>query len=242
MMDFRLEPRRQPRLGIVMLSSDESLEDEARGLLAGCDVSLLHSRVAFGSDVVPDMLRATEGRLPEAAGLIPQGLEAIAYACTSASVVIGPEAVARQIGVVHPGVAVTNPITAVVTALRALGACRIGLVTPYALDVAGPMRDFLAREGITTLSEISFGESDDRRVARIAEESTLDAVVQAAAADGVEAIFVSCTNLRSFRIIEEAETRTGLPVISSNLALLWDLLRLAHVPSRGWGPGRLFDL
>jgi len=43
-------------------------------------------------------------------------------------------------------------------------------------------------------------------------------------------------------VIEQAEAELGLPVVSSNQALLWHMLGLAGVaqPS-GWGPGRLFD-
>ncbi|HKL54647.1 MAG TPA: aspartate/glutamate racemase family protein [Roseovarius sp.] len=230
------------RMGLVVLSTDETLEFEARKVLEGRDANLMHTRIPAQADVTPETLRMMEAGLPATAGLLPQGLSVLGYGCTSASTVIGPEAVAAAVQTVHPGVPVTNPMSATLAALAALGAARIALVTPYVPSVTAAMRDFLAGRGIEVLSEISFGEKEDRRVARIAEASTLDAILEAGRAEGVEAVFASCTNLRSFGVIEQAEAELGVPVVSSNQALLWHMLGLAGVaqPS-GWGPGRLFD-
>lgn len=242
MREYRLESKARVRLGMVVLSTDETLEDEARAVLARRGVSLMHSRIYSNPAVTPESLKAMEALIPASVELLPEGLDAIAYGCTSASVVMGPDAVARQVRSVagQADVPVTNPISAVIRGLGVLGAGRIGLVTPYTSKVAGPMRAFLAEHGIETLSEISFGEEQDPIVTRISEISTLDAVLEAGRAEGVQAVFASCTNLRAFGIIDEAEARLGKPVISSNLALIWDLLRQAGVEATGWAPGRLF--
>lgn len=42
-----------------------------------------------------------------------------------------------------------------------------------------------------------------------------------------EAIFFSCTNLRTFDIIEELEIQLGKPVLSANQVAIWSMLRLA---------------
>ncbi|UYV35878.1 hypothetical protein N4R57_12520 [Rhodobacteraceae bacterium D3-12] len=47
--------------------------------------------------------------------------------------------------------------------------------------------------------------------------------------------------MRCFSVLEEAEAVTGVPVISSNLALIWHMLKLAGIEAKGWGPGRLFQ-
>lgn len=230
------------RLGMIVLSTDETLEYEARQVLEGRGVNLMHNRIESHPTVTPASLKAMAARLPEVARLLPADLRAIAYGCTSASVMIGPEAVEQQIQSAHPGVPVTNPISAVVAALRALGRRRIGLVTPYTAEVVGPMRDFLAQAGIETVAEVSFGESDDRKVARISQRSTLAAMQEVGRAKGVEAVFSSCTNLGSFEVLDVAEDDLALPVISSNLALIWHLLKRAGITATGWGPGRLFQI
>jgi maleate isomerase len=230
------------RLGLIVLSTDETLEYEARGVLAGRDVNLLHTRIPAQADVTPEDLQAMAPEMTRTAALLPRGLSVLGYGCTSASAVIGPEEVARRMQEAQPGTPVTNPLTAVIAALNAIGAVRVAMVTPYVAEVNGPMRHALARAGITVVSEASFEQKEDWTVARIAEKSTLTAMVQAGRAKGVQAVFTSCTNLRTFGIIEAAEQELGLPVISSNQALLWDMLRHAGIAARGWGPGRLFTL
>ena len=237
-MTYEVDQGPGARLGMVVLSSDETLEDEARQIM-GADLSLYHTRIECAPDVTPENLAAMEARMVASAELLPAGLHAIGYGCTSASVFIGPDAVATQMHKVQPGVPVTNPISGVLAGLEALRARRIAMVTPYAADVVAPMKAFLERHGIDVLAEISFGERDDRRVPRIAERSTLEAM-RAATVDGVEAVFASCTNLRSFGIIEEAEAKLGVPVINSNSALLWHLAKLGGVPKQK-GPGRLYN-
>lgn len=230
------------RLGIVVLQTDETLEGEARGILAGRDVALLHSRIPAHAAVTPETLATMEAALPASAALLPLGLDAIAYACTSGATIIGPDRVEAILRARQPKARTTDPIRAVTAALYALGARRIGMVTPYQAQVAGPIESYLAGQGIETARRVSFDQEDDWTVARIVEPSTADALRSVAKDGGVDALFASCTNLRSFGIIEEVERDTGLPVVTSNLALLWHLLGIADVDARGWGPGRLFGI
>lgn len=240
-MKYDLDNGMGTRIGLVVLSTDETLETEARSILAGRDVAAHHTRIFSDNEVTAENLVSMQERMAASASLLPDGLDAVGYGCTSASALMGPELVEGQVQLAHPGVPVTNPISAVVAGLRALGASRIAMVTPYSAQVIAPMRSFLESRGIEVVHNLSFGETDDRRVARITEGSTHAAVTEAAKAKGVQAIFTSCTNLRTFGVIAPLESELGLPVISSNQALLWHILGRAGIDARGWGPGRLFE-
>lgn len=240
-MEYALDQGMAHRLGLVVLSTDETLEVEAGQVLAGRDVGLYHSRIYSAPTVTPNSLKEMEARMVASATLLPGGMQAIGYGCTSASVLIGPDAVAEKVQEAQPGVAVSDPISAVIAGLAALQATRIAMVTPYTALVASPMRAFLEARDIAVVREISFGEEDDRNVARIAEASTRAAVLEAAAGADVDAVFASCTNLRTFGVIDEIEAQLGVPVVSSNQALIWHVLGLAGIDARGWGPGRLFE-
>lgn len=230
------------RLGMIMLSTDETVEYEARAVLAGRDVNLMHARIPARADVTPMDLAAMAPEMTRTAALLPRGLGAIAYACTSGATIIGSQEVARLIAVAHPGTAVSNPLSAVIAALHALGVRRIAMVTPYVAEVSEPMAACLGAAGIEVIHAVSFGQKEDWTVARITEESTRRAMLEAGRVAGVEAIFASCTNLRTFGVIAAVETELGLPVVTSNQALLWDMMRLAGAEARGWGPGRLFAI
>ena len=67
-----------------------------------------------------------------------------------------------------------------------------------------------------------------------------DAVRQVAATAECDAIFVSCTSLRTFGIIEQLESELARPVVSSNQALAWHLLRLGGIGDAIPELGRLF--
>lgn len=229
------------RLGLIVLSTDETLENEAREVLAGRPVSLLHSRIPAQAEVTPDALATMAAHMRRTAALLPKGLSAVGYGCTSGATVIGPERVAELIREGQGGTAVTNPLSAVLAALEALGATRIGLLTPYLDSVNAPLIAALKAGGVEVVARASFEQSNDWTVARIREEDTLAAMKQLGTRADCDAIFASCTNLRCFSVLEEAEAATGLPVISSNLALIWHMLKLAGVEAQGWGPGRLFQ-
>ena len=234
-----LDPVPDHVLGLIVLSTDETLENEARLMLGQHPVRLHHSRIYSKDDVTPTALAEMRARIAQSAALLPESVSAVGYGCTSASVVIGTDAVAAQVCEGRPGVAVTNPISAVSAALNHLGVCRIGLVTPYLAEVVAPMRAQLTDHGIEVIREVSFGEADDRRVARIPEAATAAAARQVAV--GADALFLSCTNLRTLNVIKDLERDLDVPVISSNLALIWHLLQLSGLDTSGWGISRLIE-
>lgn len=245
-MDYELDegPGGGLRLGLIVLSVDTGLEWEARAVFAGREALVMHSRIPARNHVTPEDLAYMAPQLTRSAALLPPRLSAVGYGCTSGATVIGPEEVARRVGEAHPGTPVTNPLSAVIAALEALKIRRIGMVTPYLPEVVAPMQAALCAAGIEVITAESFGESDDRIVGRIPEAATLRGILDVGARPGVEAVFTSCTNLRSMAVIDEAEAALGKPVVTSNQAMFWHMLQLAGAgaKARGWGPGRLFQL
>lgn len=230
------------RIGLIVLETDQTIEAEVRQIrLVGVD--WYHSRIPMESKVTPSTLTAMEERLPVAAALLPAefAFDAIGYGCTSAATLIGEAGVTAGIQVAHPGVACSNPITAAIAAFNALGAHRIAVVTPYTAEVTAPVIDLFVKAGFEVSAVGSFIESSDLVVARITEASVASAVRQIVAVDECDAVFVSCTSLRTFGIIAPLEAELGKAVVSSNLALIWHLLRLAGVEDTMDGLGTLLQ-
>lgn len=233
-------PGRRAALGLIVLQADEVIEDEFR-YWAGYDgIALHHSRVPSGTHLTAETIREMETALPAAAALLPESCNAIGYACTSGATIIGADRVAALIGAARPGAAVTDPLTAAKAALKTLGATGIGFVTPYVADVSEAMRRDLEKASLHIAAFGSFEQSEERVVARIASASILQAVCEIGDTRDCEAVFVSCTNLRTQNVIAEAEDLLGKPVISSNQALAWHMVRLAGVTDRPRGLGMLF--
>lgn len=229
-------------LGVIVLSTDETLEAEFARMMALEGVALYHSRIPMVAEIRPDTLQQMEQDLPAAARLLPGSLsfDVIGYGCTSAATVIGPDGVARAIQSVFPQAKVTDPLTALIAAAKALSVRRLGFITPYVPEVSDRMRHRLEQAGLEIVAFGSFEEGDDRVVARITPASIEAAITAVAAKAACDAILVSCTNLRCLDILARAEARIGIPVLSSNQALAWHMLRLAGVDDRHETCGRLF--
>lgn len=228
-------------VGLIVLATDETMEPELAPLFARAGTTLYHARIPSDPEVTPETLARMEAALPATAALFPAAarFRAIGYGCTSGATVIGPDRVESLVQGVVGDVPVTNPLSAVIAACAALGVNRLGMLTPYVPSVSAALRDRLADAGIGIAGFASFEEGEEQVVARIAEGSTASAL-GALAAQGCDALFASCTNLRTFGVVDAVEQETGLPVLSSNSALAWHLGQLAGV--RPAGPGRLFDL
>ena len=61
----------------------------------------------------------------------------------------------------------------------------------------------------------------------------------ARSAPDADGILISCGNLRSFEAIEALEKDTGLPVVTSNQAGLWQALRMVGIHDQLPNLGRL---
>ncbi|WP_417721441.1 Asp/Glu racemase [Salipiger sp.] len=229
------------QIGLVVLQSDETLELDFRRLIP-TGVELFATRVPSGDEVTPETLAAMEAHLSGAAALFPRAARfaAVGYGCTSGTAQIGAAEVARQIRAGCRTRAVTEPVSALVAACRALGVTRMALLSPYVETVSRRLQQVLAAQGIATPVFGSFEVAEEARVARIDGASIMTAAESLLRTEEVDALFLSCTNLRTLDIIPALEARLGLPVLSSNQVLAWHLMEIASVAAPAPAPGQLF--
>jgi maleate isomerase len=193
--------------------------------------------------VTPENLAAMQPSLTAGAALIlpDEPLDVVMYSCTSASVVIGDDEVAAAIRKAKPGVQVVTPTAAAVLGLKAFGARRISVLTPYTRETSRPMADYFAGLGFEIDRFTCLDMSDDREMARVAP-SELVAFAREVVDPGSDALFISCTALRAAGVAAEIEDAIGKPVVTSNLATAWQCLRICgHLSSRP-ERGRLMTL
>lgn len=229
----------RPCLGLLVLQTDETIEADFRAMVPDALAGLYVSRVPSAPEVTPETLAQMGPQLAGSAALLPRSLDfaAVGYGCTSASSVIGPENVARAVQSGCRTTQVTNPMTALVAACRALGLARLAFLTPYIPEVSEGLRSALAREGIGCAALGGFDEAEEAKVARIDAPSIIAAGTTLAARAEADGLFLSCTNLRTMEVIDPLEAALDMPVLSSNQVLAWHMLHLAGL--RGSVPGRL---
>ncbi|MGR3501855.1 maleate cis-trans isomerase family protein [Pseudaestuariivita sp.] len=227
-LPYKLAPDSAKTLGLIVLQSDETVEDELTRAMP-LDTTLLVSRVPSGTEVTEGSLAGMAANLTQAAQLFPRGkrFDAVGYACTSGTSVIGSARVAELVRAGVQTAEVTNPVDALVAACRAQGLSRLAFLSPYIESVSDHLRHVLGKAGIETPVFGTFAEAAEARVARIDAASIRDGAAQLAAKGGVDGLFLSCTNLRTAALAQPLSAELGLPVWSSNLVLRWHLLHLA---------------
>ena len=231
---------RRAAIGFVLLAMEQTVEsDMARHAPEGVGVHF--ARAPMANRVTVETLAAMKAGIGEAAGRIlpDKRLDAICYACTSGSVVIGEENVFAELRRGAPGAKATSLVTGVMRALRALGAARIAVATPYLDEINRIEADYMTRRGFEILDIQGLDIADDADMARVAPDYLLEFAAEVDRPEA-EAVFISCGALRSMEIVETLEARIGKPAVTSNQAMLWDCLRLAGVDDRLDGLGRLF--
>ncbi len=231
----------EPRLGLIALQSDETIERDMRLMLPEA-ATLFVSRVPSDVEVTSATLSAMEDHLSASASLFPLGasLDVVGYGCTSGTAQIGVENVLSKVRSAAAVENVTQPLTSLIEACRFMGIARIALLSPYVAQVSARLQDALAVAGIATPVFGSFEVSTEATVVRISSASIEDAAVSLMSGADVDALFISCTNLRTMDVIAPLEARLGQPVLTSNQVLAWHMMRLAGTQASDRAPGRLF--
>ena len=148
------------------------------------------------------------------------------YACTSGSFVHGVEGEAElRRAMADAGCA--NPTTssgAAMQALRLAGARKVAVTAPYSGALTHRLVDFVEDSGFEVVSAHYLGLH--RGIAQVSSSTVVDLVRQTAGS-GADAVFVSCTSLRTFGVVARLEAELGIPVFTSNQVSLWAALHAA---------------
>lgn len=232
------------RLGVVVPSSNTTVEPEFAAWTP--PTASIHAARMPLVDVTVEALDAMAADAVAAAERLGHAeVDAVAYACTTGSLIHGHGFDAE----LEADLAEAADAPAVATALSvhrlldALGATRIAVATPYVDAVNDRERDYLADAGYDVVRldgrEIERNTDIGRLTARDALDqatATLDSV--SGTDDEVDALFVSCTNYPTLGAVDDLAAT--VPTVTSNLATLWDLCRVSGLDA-GFLPGDLPD-
>jgi arylmalonate decarboxylase len=196
----------------------------------------LESMTPAGYDSVMDRI------VPAAQTLAERGAEAIALIGTSLTFYKGAafnESLACSIQRAT-GLPATTMSTAVVQALRAVGANRVAVATAYNDEVTGLLRVFLGESGLEVAAAAGMGLERIGEAGKISPEHLQDFVAGVfRSAPSADAILVSCGGFRTLELIAPLERACGVPVISSMPHALWAGVRLLGLSGAAPGFGRV---
>ncbi len=243
-MEVALAPEPALCLGLIALANDGTTERDLHDFLRDGDVRICTTRVYTPLRNNLSTLNALRDRLAAAAAmLVPEDrLDVIAFGCTSGAMALGPDTVRAILTRDRPSLNVTDPISASLRAFERLGCRRIAVLTPYIGEVNAMVGRFLHEHGLDLRATGYFPLVDDNARARVTAASFEDAASRLTEDRTIEALFISCTALRTAPMIERLEQRIGRPVVTSNQALSWDALRQSGNLQAIAGAGQLLRL
>ncbi len=231
------------RIGLIALATDHTSEQDFSRICDPSEVGVYVSRIAYDNPTTPDSLRLTGPRITQGAELIlpDEHLDVVAYGCTAATVVLGDKTVSDFIHAAKPDSKCVTPTSAAFAAFSALDVKRVSVLTPYSPIVTEELVTYFSKNGLDVANWRCLGLDDDRDMARVSHKSIISAGIQTFD-ESAEALFISCTAVRSAECAEEIEQIIGKPVITSNQAVVWRCLRLAGIDRKISGYGQLFKL
>lgn len=160
--------------------------------------------------------------------------EVVAYLCTSGSFVNGIDyerSLCRAICDAGAPDAVTTS-GALAEVLQQLDCKRVSVLTPYDADLTSKLHDFLAELGVDTLSSDHLGLGGG--IWKVSYRTIAERIISANHPEA-EAVFVSCTNLPTYDLIEPLEAALGKPVLTANQLTMWACLKRMKLPIVGPG-------
>ncbi|MDE0942591.1 MAG: arylmalonate decarboxylase [Alphaproteobacteria bacterium] len=122
------------------------------------------------------------------------------------------------------------------SALVAVGAKRLGIVTPYWPVADEKVRGYFGECGFEVVALKGLKANSPVNIAEQSEETLRQAMIEVNSAD-VDTIIQVGTNLGMAQLAGEAERWLGKPVIAINTALYWHALRQNGINDKipGWG-------
>ena len=234
------------RVGLITLASDTGvLPEYARLVPDGVAVypaPIVLPRGEVTPEALAEMLAGDD--LERAAELLAWAdLDIIVFACTTGSLVHGIGWDRELIGRIERagGRPATTTTTAVLAALRAVGASSLAIATPYMEALNRSERAFFEESGFRVAAIAGLGCATDAEIGRLDPQDAV-ALVERVDSPAADAIFVSCTNFHCLPAVASLERRFGKPVVTSNQAGAWAALRRIGVEDAIPGFGRLLSL
>lgn len=192
-------------------------------------VDLVHTDIGEDAHRV-DALREMGSPERLAAGLEElrlAGAEAVVWACTSGSFVLGWDGARDQVRrlAVAAGMPASSTSFAFVHAIREIEVRRVAVGATYPDDVAQLFADFLRAGGAEVTGVRSSGIVTAAEVGTWGERE-LFALARAADSPDAEALLLPDTALHTVAHIPALEKELGKPVLTANQVSVWECLRL----------------
>jgi len=250
---IRFAPPPRCVLGVIQIATDLVMDIEGSLLVSQIpQVEIRYTKIAFEQEEIcsDTYLKAFES------GAIKHAVESLRWpkcnldggsyvtlygiSCTSMSFILGE----GRLKTCFPDSSkITDMWKGVLAALRYARVKRIAVLTPYIKAVSAKNEQLLCDEGFAVVASMSLGLTRDVETSAVTQDFISECVMKLVTQGNPEAVFIGCSAFRACTpgFISSLEKQTGLTIITSTQAFLWNMLRSCGVEDHVQGYGRLFE-
>ena len=242
------------RIGQIVPSSNTTMETEIPAILRARE-AVEAERFTFHSSRMR-MQHVTKEELAKmdadsdrcALELADARVDVLGYACLVAIMSMGlgyhkkseDRLHGRTVEAGGPAPVVTSA-GALVDGLKAIGAKKVAILTPYMKPLTQLVVDYIEHEGIEVLDSISLEVSNNLEVGLLNPLAPVEHTKKLNTAN-VDAIVASaCVQMPSLASIQQIEDRAGMPVLSSSVATTYMMLKKLGLKTYAPGFGSLLS-
>jgi maleate isomerase len=217
---------RPARVGLMIPSSNTMMEvDFSRDLPPG---TALHTARMFMKDTTPagESRMLDEFALPAARDLGTARPDVVVFGCTSAGALRGNDydtELCERISELT-GAPTVSTIRSVREAIETSGAGSIGVITPYVDELNVKIKASIEADGTRVAAIAGLGITDNFEIAEVGHDEIVEfaerSLGRLAAEASIGLVFASCTNFAAMAARPAIAERLGLPVVTSNQAVL----------------------
>ena len=138
------------------------------------------------------------------------------------------------------GIPVVTAVSSCIAALKAVGAKKLVVMTPFDVPMNEKLTSELEQAGLNVLACPPFKDPSFGASSKIGPDEVFANTTAAFNAAGcADAIYFQGARLDPLPVIDKLEEKLGVPVIASNPAMLWNILSRLNVKCSVGGYGKL---
>jgi len=225
------------KLGIIMPDNNTILEPELYGYLPE-GVSLNCGRAVMHGVAAKDRIPTGVAALPGVIEGLQKRVGVISYACMTTSI-FQPLGWQKSLETFTKGTPFLPAGETMICALRQVNARKIGIFSPWLEEISSRVPEWFAQFDIEVVRNVNIPFTRDEVTVHDVEEF-YSHIINEFRSQKIDALGIMGTDWGTFSIINPLERDLGVPVISSNLALLWCMLGVLGIRDN-IGVGQLFD-
>lgn len=231
-------------IGLIVPSSNLTMETELPRMLAAREAELPGDRFVFHSSrmrmrhVTPEELRGMNAQTERAARELADARpHVVATACLVAIMAQGPgyhcvaEAeISSALSAEHADAPVVSSAGALLSAIEALGAKRVAIITPYMKALTAQVVGYIEDAGTEVVDALSLEVPDNLVVARLDPADLREHWRRLDLRRADALVLSACVQMQSLASIQHVEDEAELPVLSAATSTAYRILTELGLP------------